>query len=451
MIRGLYRWFVSARVTVTLLCVLALLLLLNVVVPQATVLGEETIAAMAEGRPLARLLLVDLGLSRLPTSPVFVATLVLFFLNLGVVMVSRIGPTLRRTAIRPRSEKGLAAWARLEESLSAPLPAGWDAGGCAKILRGFGYRVQRPGEHSLFGVKHRLAPVGFLFFHLSFFLLCAGGLLVYYTRFVGSVVLTEGQDFAGSYGRIERVSPLGSVPGLSFTLERVEPRFERGEPVHLGVRLRARRAGSTIPLESRVNHPARWGSSIVMVTGAGLSPVLWLQNRSGFTLDRVVAPIRGRGGEPTEIPLVGGVWVARVFPLPAGREFPERADLGSTPLRLTLTRESEVLFEGELTAGAAAEAGSHGRLVLEDLRYWANIRVVSERGGGLLILGFVVGVVGLVWRLLWHRREVAVTWDSATLRLVGRAEYFSGGFRRQLESIRDELCRGTADPRGGER
>jgi hypothetical protein len=451
MIRRAYRGFVSARVTVTLLCVLALLLLLNVVLPQAAVLGEETVASMVENRPLARLLLVDLGLSRMPTSPVFLAVLVLFFVNLGAVMVSRVGPTLRRTAIRPRSEKGLAAWARLEESLSAPLPAGWDAADSARILRGFGYRVQRPGGHSLFGVKHRLAPVGFLLFHLSFFLLCAGGLLVYYTRFVGSAALTEGQEFAGAYGLIERMPPLGVIPDLRFALDRVEPRFERGEPVHLGVTFRARRAGSTVPLESRINHPARWGGSIVMVTGAGLSPVLWLQDRRGFTVDRVVAPIRGRGAEPTEIPLADGDWIARVFPLAAGQEFPERGDLATTALRVVLTQRSEVLFDGELRVGATADAGERGRLVLEDLRYWANIRVVSERGGSLLILGFSIGVAGLVWRLLWHRREVAVTWDPTTLRLVGRAEYFSGGFRRQLESMRDELCRGAASTRGGER
>ena len=76
-----------------------------------------------------------------------------------------------------------------------------------------------------------------------------------------------------------------------------------------------------------------------------------------------------------------------------------------------------------------------GRLVLEDFRYWVDIKVISERGGGLLITGFVIGILGLVWRLLWYRREVAITWDEERFRLVGRSEYFSKRFRDELEGV----------------
>ena len=83
-----------------------------------------------------------------------------------------------------------------------------------------------------------------------------------------------------------------------------------------------------------------------------------------------------------------------------------------------------------------------GRIVLEELRYWVGVRIVSERGGGLLAAGFTVGILGLIWRLLWYRREVAVTWDESEFRLVGRSEYFSDRFRRELDGIFKTLKRG---------
>ena len=60
----------------------------------------------------------------------------------------------------------------------------------------------------------------------------------------------------------------------------------------------------------------------------------------------------------------------------------------------------------------------------------------------LLASGIIFAlVIGLIWRLSWHRRELALTWDDGEFRLVGRSEYFSGRFRQELDSIRGELER----------
>jgi len=102
-----------------------------------------------------------------------------------------------------------------------------------------------------------------------------------------------------------------------------------------------------------------------------------------------------------------------------------------------------VLYEGSLRPGEAAPlsagAGPAGRLVLEELRYWAGFQIIDERGGGLFMAGFLAGVLGLVWRLLLHRREVVVHWDEEEVRVVGRSEYFSGHFKRELGALFAEL------------
>ena len=443
----LVRWFLSARFTVGLLCVLAVLLLLNVALPQRAVLGEERYAAVLESSgPAARFLLETLGFGRMATSPVFLAVLGLFFLNLAAVLAARFKPTWRRVGLKPRSEKGLRAWARMEETHSGPLPEDWNAGRLVHILRGHGYQVRRPGKQTFWAVKHRTAPLGFLLFHLSFFLLCLGGVLIYYSRFVGTAVVIEGQSFTGDYGAVVRESPLGAPASLGFTVEEVEARMENGQPVHLGARLRVAGSGGSGLLESRVNHPARWGAVSILVEKAGLAPVLWLQDERGFTLDRVAVPARTFATSTTELEMANGEWKVTVYPLLSGSPFPERHELAETAVDLEVWRGEQELFGGELRAGEAA-AFAGGRLVVEELRYWVGLRVIRERGGGLLIVGFTLGIIGLVWRLLWYRREIALTWEDGVFRLVGRSEYFSAPFEVELDSLA-RMLRGTDAPAG---
>jgi len=444
-LRKAHRLFLSPRSTVFLLCLLALLLLLNVMLPQTRVLGDEGFEAMLRGRPVARFFLADLGMGDMSTSPVFLTVLGLFFLNLALVLLARLGPTWRRIALRPRTEEQLEAWARLKESLSAPLPPDWNPARVTRTLLGFGYKVRSQGKHTLWGVKHRTAALGFLLFHLSFFLLFAGGALIYYTRFVGFAVLSEGQEFSGEYAAVHRNPPFGGRPPLWFTVGQIDPRFERGEPVHLGAEFHFRQAGATVKRQARVNAPAHWGPTSLLVMQAGLAPVFWVQDAQGFTLDRVVVPIRMRSEQPTQFTLGKGNGALLVHPLPAGTPFPEREDLLQVGLTVQRVKDGTVLAEHVLRQGEAMDHAD-GRIVLEELRYWVGVLVVSERGSGVLITGFVALVVGLIWRLSWHRREIALTWDEREFRLVGRSEYFSGRFREELRSIQAELARPGGKP-----
>ena len=61
-------------------------------------------------------------------------------------------------------------------------------------------------------------------------------------------------------------------------------------------------AGMTVERETSINHPAGWGAAKVYVQQAGVTPVFWLQDARGFTLDRVAASVP-RSGEPAEVPL----------------------------------------------------------------------------------------------------------------------------------------------------
>jgi len=256
-------------------------------------------------------------------------------------------------------------------------------------------------------------------------------------------VLTEGQAFAGEYTSVERTPPIGGAPVLRFTVSDIEPRRERGEAVHLSAHVLFDVPGGA-PLErvTRVNAPARWGAATLLVNEAGLSPVLWLQDSEGFSLDRVAVPVRATPGSlPTEVPLADGLARARIFPLEPEDPFPDRGSLARTAVRVELLpaeAAGKPLFDGLLRPGQAAEV-SGLRLILAEMRFWVKVQVVVERGGGLLVSGFLLGILGLAWRLFLYRREVLLSWDTHELRLVGRSEYFSQSFHRELERLRGAL------------
>jgi cytochrome c biogenesis protein ResB len=307
----------------------------------------------------------------------------------------------------------------MKRALVDKRPDGWTAGSATRVLRGHGFQVRRVSETVLFAVKHRTAPLGFLIFHVSFFLLFIGGGLIYYTRFVGVTTLVEGQEYEGGF------------------------------PVHLGASVRLRRAGGSVSMNTRVNHPATWGPATLLIRKAGLAPGLWLQDKDGFSIDRLLVAAKTMGNEPTTIPAGDGDLSVTIEPLPEGSDFPSRADLSETAIRLQVTEGEREVFRGALLPGEVA-SWDGGRLVLEEIRYWAGFQVVEERGGAVLIFGFVLAVVGLTWRLLWYRRTVAVVWDDQEVRLVGKGEYYRGHFKKELEGIFDSLLEETVAPENAE-
>lgn len=427
----------SPTTTVSMLCAMSVLLLLNVALPQERVVGKEAFAAICEGSPAARLLLDTLDLGRMSVSPLFLAALGLFFLHLTLVLVKRAGVTVRRTRLRPPSAQTLREWAAEDRALTGSAPGGLDRGHVLATLKGFGYRAVGTGEGSVWSVKHRSAPLGFLVFHLSFFLVCLGGAVMYYTRSVSTAVLVEGQEFAGA-GTVAREAPWGPPPAVRFVVEEVTAEFDAGEPVHLSAKLRFLGAGGGVEKTSRVNHPARWGSVKVLVNRVGIAPTLWLQDLAGYTIDRVAVAAATLTGAPTVVPMADGRIQIEVQPLVDAFNFPGRDRLPATEFLVKVLSGDELLFGGSLRGGGHAELDGVV-LAVPEVAYWTGLYIVSERGGGPLILGFALGTLGLVWRLMMYRREVAVVWEREGFAVAGRAEYFSRRFRQELETIRSYL------------
>jgi len=434
--RSLWRLLTSLKTTIGLFVILGVLMLLSVSLPTEQYLGPE--AGAFAGSALGRFLLETLGLGSLSTSPLFLTCIGLFFLNLSAVMISRVAVTFRRTRLRPPSEKTLRRLCEGKNSLHGANSKGISADNVLTVLRGMGFPAVTAGDGIAWAVKHRTAPLGFLLFHVSFYLLCLGGVGIYTTRFVGVSALVEGQAFQG-FNQVLRSAPLLGPPNLSLVLDSVDAQFENGQALHLGAEFRISEDGIPVEKSSRINHPARSGASTILVNRAGIAPILWLQDKDGFTLDRVAVAAETLSGKGTEVELAEGTIRVRIKPVVDRSHFPDRSELQATPVEIEARNASgSVLFAGTVRVGKHVNLGE-AVLVIPELRYWVGIYVVREYGGTMLIAGFLLGTIGLVWRLMLYRREVAVVWDGNTFAVAGRAEYFSHRFREELTTIKDLL------------
>jgi len=253
---------------------------------------------------------------------------------------------------------------------------------------------------------------------------------------VAGVRVVEGQGFTTA-DLTEVRRPLWDVAQpLALVVDRIDATLVGSEALHLGVTL----AGAGGVQEARINHPARYGATIVLADSAGLAPVLWLQDARGFSLDRVAVVAATRSAQETVVSLADGSVDVVIGGVGSERSFPRRSELQNTALGFQVRRRGEVLFSGVLRPGERAVLGD-GALVLEEIRYWVGLRVVSERGGFLLVSGFVLAISALVWRLLWYRREVAVVSRDGKLEVHGRCELYPTRFREELAAVRAVLRR----------
>jgi len=446
--RRLWRILVSPKTTLIELILLAELLLLRVVLPQSASLGPAAFVDVAFRSPVNHFFLVTLGLGDIPTSPIFLGVLGAFFATLVCVIVDRAPRILRRARVGPPDEDRLQAWIAKSGVEPVAIERPLEMAHVLAVLRELGYRALPRGRHAAWAIKHPRAPLGTLAFHASFLLMCTGATTLYYTRGVETAALAEGQRLSEAQTTLIRRAPLAEAAlQLDFVVERIDPALVAGQPVRLDATLRFRDAGLSVPQSVGVNRPAAWGATRVLIERAGVAPVLQLQDAQGYIRDRLTLIAADNTDTPPRVPLADGSLAVSVEPIPMGPRFPSREALATTPLELTVWSGDERVFSGSVRPGEhVAVAG--GYLRLDEVRYWALLRIVSERGGGILVMGFLLAILGLVWRLVWYRREVAVIADAqaSAIRVVGRSEFNQRAFAGEVAAIAQRLRASAAAP-----
>jgi hypothetical protein len=119
---------------------------------------------------------------------------------------------------------------------------------------------------------------------------------------------------------------------------------------------------------------------------------------------------------------------------------------------LRVVKEGRVLYEGYRKPGEAA-AFDGLELVGREIRYWTDLLIVREYGTMPLFVGFLLGAVGLIMRLVFFQRTVRVHVadrnGACVLYLGGRSEYYQQTYHEELERLADGLADTLRGSRGG--
>jgi hypothetical protein len=258
------------------------------------------------------------------------------------------------------------------------------------------------------------AALGTYLFHGAFFLVALGFLLSIAGRQEVKVWAAVGERFTGDpaqYLSQSSPKPLASgVPVIGFTVDAIRPEFWRDQLLFTTLEADLTLASGETAV-TRINRPLwlGWGT-FLRLSGFGYSPRYELQDRYGHTLEssfvklNVFPPGQRDYFSPPEYPHRIYLEVFPDFEIVDGQPGSKSLNLVAPATSVQVYRGRLALARGVLRYGEVLEFEGL-RLLFPEIRYWGEFSIVRDPGVTLVLLGFALGLLGLVIKLPAQRSE----------------------------------------------
>lgn len=446
----LYRWFKNPKTTLYILLALVILYFSGLFIPQKVFFNSKAeYDVWIAVSPWLHKTFDFLGFTEIYVSPITFFFLTLFFLNLLIVTLERTPLILKKAYLIGDAKPNFDASTIKRLSKVKTIEVSSSEGKVEAIVGYFknrGWFVAVNGETgALMAVKNRLSILGFLMFHLSFFVLLIGSILIFYSRFSGNVTLTEGQWFEGDIKQFHRVhrqpKMLFELPALQFYLNRVTMIYEEGQPSDLKVSLKSRYEEKESEHTIRVNKPIRFGSLSLLCNNAGVSPLMILRDaKSGKELDGIWVSLNVLRGQEDSFFFERDpetIYHANFFPdyvIEEGMEKSASPEIKNPAFYISVRKNNIPIASATIKMGQAM-IFKDMMLEFRDLRHWAEFQMIREFGPAPIIVGFSLAIAGLILRLIFYRREIRVAVEGPTVYLVGTTQLYEFSFGEEVEGI----------------
>ncbi|MDZ4180763.1 MAG: hypothetical protein U1E29_16290, partial [Coriobacteriia bacterium] len=253
----------------------------------------------------------------------------------------------------------------------------------------------------------------------------------------GKAVLVEGEIFDGSLREayaeptVDEMTliPESLLPAVTFELLTVDPAFWKDVQLFTKLEARISHEGERSRVIA-VNRPARIGDASVAIDGFGYAPELRIEGPDGivgggFVKLKVFPP-----GSTDRIEIAGSPYQIemQLFPDASldGKKIHNRSfNLVDPLVRLrvrdvTLDEIGSPAYEGALRLGETAEFFDY-TVAVPSIRYYAEVRIVRNPGAPWFVAALLIGMAGLVLRVVFRQRFVAVAAEESTAGSIVRA------------------------------
>jgi hypothetical protein len=444
MLNKLLKYLSSLRFTILLISLLGLIFAIGLWVPQQRLLKTIYLEWQKKSPDLVAVL-DTLGLTTIYTSPITITLWLLFFLNLSLVLWQRWPIIKSRLTISEAKIADPVTAGGYSFRGSYPL-GNLDGEKVLGLLRKSRYTVLGDAA-GFYGVKNRLAPIAFMLFHLSFFLVLLGGLISVYTEFIGYLDLAQGESFQGELNRYNespqpKMPQVGSPPTASFTVKSIVPRVVHNTPTGISVLLVDSR-GKTHEVD--INRPYSTEHTSFVFKHLGVSPLFVLKDASGKETGGAYIKLDVLQRKPDRFALGGFTYTATFYPdfvLDEGKRATRSMEFNNPTFFIAVEKDGKKIAEGLVPKNGALEFAGY-RLEMRDMPFWVRFYVVKQRGLSILYAGFALATIGVIWRLLFYRREIigAVKEQDGVRCLVvaGRSEYYKSLAEDEFVKLFEEI------------
>lgn len=426
----LIKFLSSLKFTIVLICLLGVIFAVGLWIPQIH-LVKDIYLQWYHNDPRLVEMLDTFGLTTIYTSPITVALWVLFFVNLALVLWQRMPLVKHRIALSDAKITDPDKSPGYPFRSSYPVLDGADGSELLKRLRKKHYTVLGDAS-SFYAVKNRLSPIAFVLFHVSFYLVLLGGLISVYTQFIGYVDLAEGESFHGELSRYNAKPPVsmpafGSPPAAAFTVAGIYPRVKGNTPTGITVKLLDDDRSSH---EVGINTPYTKGATSFVFKHLGMAPHFVLKDSAGRQVDEALARLDVLRLTPDKFSLGGYDFTATFYPdftLSDGKRATKSMEFNNPTFYIVVEKDGKQVGEGVVPKNGVLEFAGN-RLEMPELRYWVRFYVITQRGLPILYLGFAIACIGVIWRMIFYKRElvgaVRETGNGRELVVAGRSEYY---------------------------
>lgn len=449
MLNTCIKYLSSLRFTILLISLLGLIFAIGLWIPQQRLL--KTIYLQWQKKSPELVAFLDtLGLTTIYTSPLTMSLWFLFFLNLTLVLWQRWPLVKNRIALSDKSIEDPETVKGYSFKGSFPLAHGLDGTTVIGLLQKKGFTVLG-NENGFYGIKNRRAPLAFMLFHLSFFLILLGGVISIYTEFSGFIDLAQGESFQGELHRYNTSPPpvlpaAGSPPDVGFTVKSIVPRVVHDTPTGISIIL-ADRNGKLNEVD--FNRPYATEHTSFVFKHLGVSPLFVLRDVSGKEVAGAYFKLDVLQRKSDRFILGDFIITATFYPdfvLEEGKRATKSMEFNNPVFFISAERDGKKIAEGLIKENGSIEIAGY-RLEMKDMPFWVRFYVVKQRGLSILYAGFALATIGVIWRLLFYRRELAgavrLVDGARCLVIAGRSEYYKSLAEDEFNKL---LCEITSDP-----